>query len=92
MLIPALAKRPLKKNIFSKSVTGHSLDTLGTIKVTVKMGLYMLHDDVQVMRNVSEGILFGIDFLQFTMWSWTLVRAFTMGRIFPSSEKVSWLH
>lgn len=64
MSIPALAKRPLKDFVLSKTVTGHSLDTLGTIEVTLKMGLYMLQHDVQVMRNVSEGTLLGIDFLQ----------------------------
>lgn len=65
MSIPALAKRPLTKNfVLSKAVTGHSLDTLGTIEITLKMGSHILHHYVQVMRNVSEGTLLGTDFLQ----------------------------
>lgn len=65
MSIPVLAKRPLQKDlVLSKVVTGHSLDTLGTTDVTLKLGSQTLHHNMQVIRNVDQGTLLGMDFLK----------------------------
>lgn len=65
MSLPSLNRRPLKKNlILSKSVTGHSLDTLGTVNIALQLGSLNLQHEVQVIRNVGQTILLGWDFLQ----------------------------
>lgn len=64
MSIPSLAKRPIKKKfIMSQAVTGQSLDTLGMVDVTFKLGSQTLRHEVQVIGNVNEGFILGCDFL-----------------------------
>ncbi len=60
MSIPSLAKRPIKKFIMSQAV---SLDTLGMVDSTFKLGSQTLQHEVQVIRNVSQGFILGFDFL-----------------------------
>lgn len=65
MSLPSLNRRPLKKDfILSKSVTGQNLDTLGTVNVVLRLGSLDLQHEVQVIRNVGQTIILGLDFLQ----------------------------
>lgn len=65
MAIPSLNRRPINKNlILSKSVTGQSLDTLGTVNISLRLGPLHLQHEVQVIRNVSQNMILGWDFLQ----------------------------
>ena len=64
MSIPSLAKRPIKKKfVMSQAVTGQSLDTLGMVDITFSLGSHTLQQEVQVIRNVSQGFILGFDFL-----------------------------
>lgn len=47
----------------SQAVTGQSLDTLGMIDITFKLGSQTLQHEVQVIRNVTRGFILGLDFL-----------------------------
>ncbi len=70
MSIPSLAKRPIKKKfIMSQAVTGQSLDTLGMIDITFKLGSQTLQHEVQVIRNVTQGFILGLDFLMVLFWT-----------------------
>ena len=65
MSLPSLNRRPLKKDfVLSKSVTGQHLDTLGTVNIALRLGSLNLQHEVQVIRNVSQTIILGWDFLQ----------------------------
>lgn len=64
MAMFSLAKRPIKKKfIMSQAVTGQSLDTIGMIDITFKLGSQTLQREVQVIRNVTQGFILGLDFL-----------------------------
>lgn len=44
-------------------MSGHCLDTLGTISVTLRLGSSLFQHDMQVLREVNQGVLLGWDFL-----------------------------
>ena len=64
MSVPALRSRPLKKNfIDSRAVNGQMLDTLGSLSVTFKLGSSCWQHSFFVLRESTQDVLLGLDFL-----------------------------
>lgn len=64
MSIPSLAKKPIQKSfLLAKSVTGDYLDTLGMLPITIRLGEEVFSHDVQVVRNATQPVILGWDFL-----------------------------
>lgn len=65
MSIPALQRRSIQKSyVLAKSVTGDCLDTLGTLPISIRVGDECFSHDVQVVRNATQPLILGWDFLQ----------------------------
>ena len=64
MSVPALRNRPLKNNyIDSRAVNGQMLDTLGTSEVTFRLGPTCWQHTFHVLRESTQCVLLGLDFL-----------------------------
>lgn len=64
MSVPALQNRPLKKNfIDSRAVNGQMLDTLGTMAITFRLGQSCWQHTFYVVRESTQCVLLGLDFL-----------------------------
>lgn len=64
MSVPGLRRRPLKKNfVDSKAVNGQMLDTLGSISVTFHLGPTSWPHSFYVLRESTQAVLLGLDFL-----------------------------
>ncbi|KAG1940175.1 thy-1 membrane glycoprotein [Pimephales promelas] len=64
MSIPSLRNRPLKKDYVSaRAVNGQMLDTLGTITVTFQLGIESWQHVFHVIRETTQTVLLGWDFL-----------------------------
>ena len=64
MSVPALRNRPLKKNyIDSRAVNGQKLDTLGTSEITFRLGPTCWQHTFHVLRESTQCVLVGLDFL-----------------------------
>ncbi|KAK7877355.1 hypothetical protein WMY93_031928 [Mugilogobius chulae] len=64
MAVPTLRCRPLKKNyIDSRAVNGQTLDTLGTIDMTFHLGQTSWRHTFHVLRESTQAVLLGLDFL-----------------------------
>lgn len=64
MSVPALRNRPLKKNyVDSRAVNGRMLDTLGTVEVTFRLGPTCWRHTFHVLRESTQSVLLGLDFL-----------------------------
>uniref|UniRef100_A0AAQ5WXK3 Peptidase A2 domain-containing protein n=1 Tax=Amphiprion ocellaris TaxID=80972 RepID=A0AAQ5WXK3_AMPOC len=64
MTVPFLRSRPLRKNyIDSRAVNGQALDTLGTIDVTFHLGQTCWQHTFHVLRESTQSVLLGLDFL-----------------------------
>lgn len=50
--------------VLAKSVTGDCLDTLGTLPISIRVGDRCFSHDVQVVRNATQPLILGWDFLQ----------------------------
>lgn len=85
MSIPSLMKKPIQKSyLLAKSVTGEHLDTLGMLPITIRLGEEVFTHNVQVVRNASQSVILGWDFLnkhhavidirekQLKLWNWSV--------------------
>ncbi|CAL9686088.1 unnamed protein product [Knipowitschia caucasica] len=64
MAVPTLRGRPLKKDfIGSRAVNGQTLDTLGTIDVSLHLGRASWRHTFHVLRESTQAVLLGLDFL-----------------------------
>lgn len=64
MSIPTLRNRPLRKHYVSAhAVNGQMLDTLGTITVTFQLGTESWQQVFHVLRETTQTVLLGWDFL-----------------------------
>ena len=64
MSVPGLRSRPLKKNfVDSRAVNGQMLDTLGSISVTFRLGATSWQHTFYVLRESTQAVLLGLDFL-----------------------------
>ena len=64
MSVPALRNRPLKNNyIDSRAVNGQKLDTLGTSEITFRLGPTCWQHTFHVLRESTQCVLLGLDFL-----------------------------
>ncbi|KAK3510443.1 hypothetical protein QTP70_006846 [Hemibagrus guttatus] len=64
MSVPTLRNRPLKKDYVSaRAVNGQLLDTLGTITVTFQLGTESWQHVFHVLRETTQTVLLGWDFL-----------------------------
>lgn len=64
MSIPTLRNRPLRKDYVSAhAVNGQMLDTLGTITVTFQLGTESWQHVFHVLRETTQTVLLGWDFL-----------------------------
>ena len=64
MSVPALRNRPLKKNyVNTHAVNGQTLDILGTIEVTFRLGPSSWQHTCHVLRGCAQSVLLGLDFL-----------------------------
>ena len=64
MSVPALRNRPLRKDyIDSRAVNGQLLDTLGTVMVTFRLGPTCCQHSFNVLRESTQCVLLGLDFL-----------------------------
>ena len=62
--IPSLRTKVLQRpQIVPRSVTGDYLDNLGSLSMNVRLGSEMFTHTVQVVRNVTQPVIFGWDFL-----------------------------
>lgn len=69
MSIPVLKRKQLNKSyILAKSVTGQCLDTVGTLTVSIRLGDNVFTHNVQVVRNTSQPMILGWDFLYTQMY------------------------
>lgn len=65
MSIPSLRTKPIQKSYLSATaVTGNYLDTLGMFSITIRLGDEIFCHDVQVVRNTTQSVLLGWDFLK----------------------------
>lgn len=85
MSVPSLMKKPIQKSfLLAKSVTGDCLDTLGMLPITIRLGEEVFSHNVQVVRNATQLVIFGWDFLSkhhaeidlrenhLKLWNWTV--------------------
>jgi len=99
--VPALRNRPRKKNyINSRAVNGQMLDTLGTMVVTFRLGPTCWQHTFHVMRESTQTVRLGLDFLAknhalldwgrgvLQLWDAT-VPLLRGGELFPEYWKVS---
>ncbi|CAL9702845.1 unnamed protein product [Knipowitschia caucasica] len=64
MAVPTLRGRPLKKDfIGSRVVNGQTLDTLGTVDVSLHLGRASWRHTFHVLRESTQAVLLGLDFL-----------------------------
>lgn len=64
MSIPALRNRPLGKNfVHSRAVNGQILDTLGSMSITFRLGPTCFQHTFYVLRESTQSMLLGFDFL-----------------------------
>lgn len=64
MSIPALSSRPLKKDyIVAHAINGQMLDTLGTLTVTLQLGIEIWPYVFHIVRETMQFVLLGWDFL-----------------------------
>lgn len=64
MSIPSLRTKPMQRSqLFPRSVTGDYLDDLGTLPITIRLGNEIFIHTVQVVRNITQPIILGWDFL-----------------------------
>ncbi|KAG1936460.1 hypothetical protein F2P79_018511 [Pimephales promelas] len=64
MSVPALRSRPMKKDyIATRAVNGQMLDTLGTLTVTLQLGTETWQQVFHVVREATQSVLLGWDFL-----------------------------
>lgn len=64
MSIPSLRKRVLNRQyILARAVNGQLLDTLGTLLLSVNMGNEHWEQEVHVVREATQSVLLGWDFL-----------------------------
>uniref|UniRef100_A0AAV2LHR9 Uncharacterized protein n=1 Tax=Knipowitschia caucasica TaxID=637954 RepID=A0AAV2LHR9_KNICA len=64
MAVPTLRGRPLKKDfIGSRAVNGQTLDTLGTVDVSLHLGRASWRHTFHVLRESTQAVLLGLDFL-----------------------------
>lgn len=64
MSVPSLMSKPIQKSfLLAKSVTGDYLDTLGMLPITIRLGEEVFSHDVQVVRNATQPVILGWDFL-----------------------------
>lgn len=65
MSIPALKTKPIQKSYLSaKAATGDYLDTLGTLSITIRLDDEIFTHHVQVLRNTTQPVLLGLDFVR----------------------------
>ncbi|KAJ0068233.1 hypothetical protein NL108_017965 [Boleophthalmus pectinirostris] len=64
MSIPSLRTKTLQRpQVVPKAVTGDYLDNLGTLSMNMRLGSEMFTHTVQVVRNVTQPVILGWDFL-----------------------------
>lgn len=64
MSVPSLKTKPLKRSeLLPRAVTGDYLDNLGTLPVTIMLGKEIFTHIVQVVRNITQPVILGWDFL-----------------------------
>lgn len=64
MSIPSLRTKTLQQpQVVPRAVTGDYLDNLGTRSVNMRLGSEMFAHTVQVVRNVTQPVILGWDFL-----------------------------
>lgn len=64
MAVPTLRCRPLRKNyINSQAVNGQTLDTLGSVDVSFHLGQTSWWHTFHVLRESTQAVLLGLDFL-----------------------------
>ena len=64
MTVPALHKRPLGTDfIAARAVNGQMLDTLGTVRATLRLGETSQQQTFHVIRGSTQTVLLGLDFL-----------------------------
>lgn len=63
MSIPSLRTRTMQLSLlFPRAVTG-DLDNLGTLPITIRLGTETFTHTVQVVRNITQPVILGWDFL-----------------------------
>ncbi len=62
--IPSLRTKPMQSpDLFPSAVNGTYLDNLGTLPMTIRLGSEVFIHTVQVVRNVTQPVMLGWDFL-----------------------------
>lgn len=64
MSVPSLRTKPMQRSeLLPRAVTGDYLDNLGTLPITIRLGNEMFTHIVQVVRNITQPVILGWDFL-----------------------------
>lgn len=64
MSVPSLRTKPMQRSeLLPWAVTGDYLDNLGTLPITIRLGNEMFTHIVQVVRNITQPVILGWDFL-----------------------------
>lgn len=64
MSLPSLRTKAMQRSeLFPRAVTGDYLDILGTLPITIRLGNDAFTHIVQVVRNVTQPVIVGWDFL-----------------------------